>query len=161
MQADYLEAFNHGAHSGSTSRAGGGLVNRVAAKLVELGREEIARGRALARAGAFLAVECDLLERVGALVLKPDIAVKPGAQPAREQRRLGDGASHTQIPSLCDPGPEAREDAPPGLGAPPGDVRAAGPLEGNLRVGLRDVGPLAGVDDEAVADVRSEEHTSE
>src|SRR3954468_11974563 len=94
--------------------ADGGLVDRVARKLVELVGEQVRRNRWVARRERRgLTVELDADEPVRRLVLKLDRAVEPRAQPACEQMGLCERAGDLDRADAGDLGPEGGEHRAP------------------------------------------------
>src|SRR5215204_7705765 len=128
-----------------------GLVHGIAAELVELGREELARiGRFATRRADRVPIERNRAQLVRLVYVECDVAAEPRAKPAGEQQRIRLGACDGDLLHVRDSGPELGERCAPPKRAAERDVRDRSLVERGrkLRVVRRDVGPLAGVDDE-------------
>ena len=137
-------------------RGSRGLVDRVAAEDVELGRQEVARTRRPApRPRDRLAVDGHALDLAGGPMGQLDLLLQPRPEPAREQERVRLRPGDRQRLGRLDVRPERREARAPAEPTAPGDVRHGDPVVEllELPVGRREVAPLGRVDDEPVADV--------
>ena len=129
-----------------------GLVDRVAAELVQLGGQELAARHALVRrAHGSPSTAIAVSWSASSCRSSTSRSRRERSQPARSDASAA--GPRTYRLRTSDPRPEAREHAAPRPGSAPGDVRAGGPVEWELRIGLRRVGPLLRVVDQPVADV--------
>ena len=100
-----------------------GLVHPVAAELVELAREQLARAQRLARRADRLAVDPDRLDGRRLAARQRDLALQPRAQPAGDELGVGARAFDAQPLDRADRRPELGEPPSPGQRAREGDVR--------------------------------------
>ena len=99
------------------------LVDAVAAELVELGGEQVARARGIPRRRDRLAVHPHRAHLRSVPTRQRDLAPEARAQPARDELRIGPGPLDAQLLDRGDPRPQLGEPAPPRERSRVGDVR--------------------------------------